>query len=131
MTAPSDKALESQLRLAAASRPGSLEARHVYGCTCTPTQDRERGWDPHTAFSWSDIINLECPAHGRLLEQWQHQIERQALDDAMGRLLKDAPFFTGHITLPPERKPRTRLERIRDAAWSAYYGFLEGWRGPW
>lgn len=139
MTGPSEKALESQLRLAAASRPGSLESRHVYGCTCVPderTSNRAIGWSPQAvvAGGWVPTIDLECPAHGRLLEEFVSQRVRDeaaAVDAAVRRMAASGMGECEFAVKSLRPKPRTKLERLRDAAWSAYYGFLEGWRGPW
>jgi hypothetical protein len=134
VTEPSDKTLKGQVRLAVASRPGSVEARHVYGCSCVPVQDRARAWDPKDAMSWSDIIDLECAAHGRLIELQHRESESQAVGEAMRRLLKSAPGepVSDAKKSDPWREalkslpaPRTRAQRLRDAV----VGFVDGWRG--
>lgn len=89
--------------LATQSRPGSLEARKVHGCTCIAIDDRHREWDPNTAFSWVDAISACCPAHGRLLDSWRETRR---------------PFLS-----PVYR--RTFTERLGDAI----QGWLLGWRG--
>lgn len=57
--------------------PGSLEARHVYGCTCGTDllQHARRDaafvmhepWNPNAPTAlWQAVLQPDCPAHGHL-----------------------------------------------------------------
>jgi hypothetical protein len=77
MPTPSTRA--SMALVAAASIPGSIEARLVHGCTCAVARHRETEWRPDQVAAWQGVICLSCPAHGRLLEQYvQHVIRARS-----------------------------------------------------
>lgn len=68
MPTPSTRA--SMALVAAASIPGSIEARLIHGCTCAVARHRESAWRPELVAEWQGVICLSCPAHGRLLEAY-------------------------------------------------------------
>ncbi len=133
--------------MAAQSRPGSLEARHVHGCTClpaTPEADRARRWHPDLAIDWVDVLTFDCPAHGELMVR----AEKVAQEHAMERLRRNV--LAGMGTLPLEEPDNdnglfggvkrdndpVRLSSvpepgrsIRARLWDAVRGALNGWRG--
>jgi len=67
---PTPSTRASMALVAAASIPGSIEARLVHGCTCAVARHRETEWRPDQVAEWQGVICLGCPAHGRLLEQY-------------------------------------------------------------
>jgi hypothetical protein len=66
----SPTARESLAFVAAASIPGSIEARLIHGCVCSVARQHARIWRPELVEHWQGVICLSCPAHGRLLERY-------------------------------------------------------------
>lgn len=88
--------------LATQSRPGSLEARRVHGCTCVPSEGRALNWDPERPqLWWCFAISADCPAHAKL------------------RGLSPRVSFRSPVYR------RSFTERLGDAI----QGWLLGWRG--
>jgi hypothetical protein len=74
--------------VAAASIPGSIEARLIHGCTCAPNRGCrgcQRDWKPDQVEHWQGLICLGCPAHGRLLELYVMRV-RSPDDSGVRRL---------------------------------------------
>lgn len=147
---------EAVQAVAAQSRPGSLEARTIYGCTCRPAPvqaDRSRRWDPELAIDWVDVLTFDCPAHGELMVR----AEKVAQDLAVDRLRRHVLSGEGvearseRMALPEwaraeadndntqrismaERLEAQRQEFLRNRSFrervrDALVGALNGWRG--
>jgi hypothetical protein len=105
--------------VAAASRPGSIESRHVHGCTCVDDPDRRRVWNPEQVERWQATISLDCPAHGRLLERYLAQVNHQMSRPRTG-LAADVAVLgqeIGRVRMKElsAHPQRSLLARLRDA----------------
>lgn len=146
---------DSMRFVAQASRPGSIESRHIHGCTCADDLDRGHSWNQERVWEWQGSISLGCPAHGRLLEQHLEQVNASmrhaqnltmdALDPSMGSSyppsredrhdgLRDERGdyrldldFMAELSRKglPRRRSRSFSQRVVDAL----QGFARGWRG--
>lgn len=132
---------ESTRFVAQASYPGSIEARHIHGCTCPQELHRIFTWNQERVWEWQGRISLDCPAHGRLLEQhlahvnasMQHaqNLTMDALDPAIGGssypppqyVVFDEPVTPGRVSR--SAKGRSLAQRVVDAL----QGMARGWRG--
>jgi len=109
--------------VAAACRPGSLEARVVHHCTCEPIVDRRHNryavWNPDQVGAWQSSISLDCPAHGRLLELYIAGLRGLGSADNDNGLAADVR----HLGLPPPRAPEPRRSVVLRVV-SAIRGWL-------
>jgi hypothetical protein len=111
----SPTARESLAFVAAASIPGSIEARLVYQCTCAPGR-REHAWRPDQLEGWLGVLCLSCPAHGRLLERYVARV-RSPEDSGVRRLGEP------HTPVMHELRRRSLFVRVGYA--------IRGWLGEW
>jgi hypothetical protein len=115
----SPTARESLAFVAAASIPGSIEARLVYQCTCAAraaVSRRGRMWKPDQLEGWLGVLCLSCPAHGRLLER--HVARVRSPEDSGVRRLGEP-----HTPVMHELRRRSLFVRV------AYV--VRGWLGEW
>lgn len=135
---------ESMRFVAQASRPGSIEARHIHSCTCSQDLDRAFTWNQERVWEWQGSISLDCPAHGRLLEQHLAQVNASmqhaqhltmdALDPGMGMgSLPPPPAYPPQYLMFEElgaaTKPRRRTRSLPQRVVDALQGLVRGWRG--
>lgn len=113
--------------LRASTRPGSIEARKVWECTCTEDLDRKRVWNPDQVASWQADIDLVCPAHGRLLEAYLAHV-----NETLGRSAEEVREVMERVVVDHAiKKVTTRAARRSLAArvGDAWRGMMQGWRG--
>lgn len=113
--------------LRASTRPGSIEARKVWQCSCTEDMDRQRVWNPDRVEQWQADIDLACPAHGRLLEAYIAHV-----NETLGRSAEEVREVMERVVVEHEiRKVTARAQRRSFAARlsDAWRGMVQGWRG--
>lgn len=122
MTFPLPPPHSASLRFVAqASRPGSIESRHVHRCTCSEDPDRSRVWNPEHVETWQASLSLDCPAHGRLLEHYLASVNAGLFGDVSRLGQPRAPLRQSHQPSHPRRSFGARLS-------AALRGFMAGWR---
>lgn len=102
--------------LRATTRPGSIEARFVYRCSCAEDMQRTRPWNPDDVARWQADIDLGCPAHGRLLERYLSEVNR-----TLGR----SGEAVHEVACVTRERPRSLTAKLEDA----WRGAVRGWRG--
>jgi hypothetical protein len=113
---PTPSTRASMALVAAASIPGSIEARLVHGCTCAVARHRETEWRPDQVAAWQGVISLGCPAHGRLLERYVMRV--RSPDDSGVRRLREP-----HTPVMHELRRRSLFVRMGYA--------IRGWLAEW
>jgi hypothetical protein len=135
---------DSMRFVAQASRPGSIESRHVHGCTCPSDMDRTFPWNQERVWEWQGRISLDCPAHGRLLERHIEQVNASMqsvtfdANDTSFSSLPPAPSYEAFAPVretsawavdSAQREPRSVERSFAQRLVDALQGLVRGWRG--
>jgi hypothetical protein len=142
MSAPLPPPHSESIRFVAqASRPGSIEARHIHSCTCAEVDvDRRLAWNQERVWEWQGSLSLDCPAHGRLLERHLEQVNasmrfsqhltQDALDPSLGSSSYPPPPTYMVFDRPVEaRVLRVRRRSALQRVVHALQGLVRRWRG--
>lgn len=115
--------------IAAYSRPGSLEARVLDGCTCSPETVEERQgrtWDPRFAADWVDVLSLDCPAHGGLAQiAMSARVKRLIRTERVSAVRRITPAERLEAARAEAHRKRSLFAKLREAL-----GRARMWWGP-